>query len=368
MNYRLLLLFLASIFLIAAGVFIYKHKFSTPPVYKHAAEIKTYIDPGKIIKELNKESIVVQPTPNRALLAGAKWVPQTFNNCVPATTSMVLQYFGFNVDQNTLKAALRTNPDDKNVFTYEIRDFLKQNYNIESKLLYNGDIAKIKSLIANGFYVVVEDFLHPNEDIGHVTILRGFDDEEGVFISDDSFLGVNIVYKYENFEQNQWKPFNREYLPVYKIEQQPLLEKILGEDFDEKKMFEKAVKRNLADVEQNPNDMYAYFNIGTSYFGLADYSKAKEAFEKSKALGWPRRMLWYQIQPIQTYNKLGEYQKAIELANLSLVGNDSFAEAHLEKAISYKGLNDKNSARSEAEKALFYAPNLKPAQDLLNSL
>lgn len=346
---------------------ILKSKLTHTPVYEPATPSE-FVDTKTIEKNSQEDKIVVTASGIKALLPGAKWVPQTFNNCGPATVSMILQYFGFNVDQNTTKTALRSNSDDKNVFTYEIADYLRKNYNIESKLLYNGNQARLKSLIANGFYVLIEDYLHPNDDIGHFTILKGFDDEKGVFIADDSYLGINIVYKYEQFDIAQWKPFNKEYLPVYRKEQQPLLEAILGEDFDEKKMFERAVLDNQTDITKNPNDMYAYFNLGTSYFALGKNQEAKEAFEKSRSLGWPKRMLWYQIQPIQTYNKLGEYQKAMELANLSLASNDSFAEVHLEKAISYKGLGDPMKARQEVEKALFYAPNLKAAQDFLTSL
>ena len=89
----------------------------------------------------------------------------------------------------------------------------------------------IKRLIANGFYVMAEDWLHPNEDIGHVTILRGYDDGEGVFIADDSYLGNNIVYKYEEFDQTQWKPFNREYLPLYLPDQEKKLRDLIAEPF-----------------------------------------------------------------------------------------------------------------------------------------
>ena len=78
----------------------------------------------------------------------------------------MLQYFGFQVDQNTTKAALRTNPDDKNVFTSEISSYLQTEYNLESKLLYNGSIATLKQLIANDIYIMMEAWLHPNEDIG----------------------------------------------------------------------------------------------------------------------------------------------------------------------------------------------------------
>lgn len=340
-----------------------------PPAPTYQPSSKTeFVDPKVIEENSQADQIVIIQPGSKALLPGAKWVAQSFNNCGPATTSMILQYFGFNVDQNTIKNKLRSNSDDRNVFSYEIADYLKSDYQIESKLLYNGDLERLKTLIANGFYILIEDYLHPNDDIGHFTIIRGFDDEKQVFIADDSYLGINIVYKYDQFDQLQWKPFNREYLPLYKAEQQRLLDAILGDDADPDKMFQKAVDRNQADINQNPNDMVAYFNLGSSYFGLKKYPEAKAAYEKSRSLGWPFRILWYQIQPIQNLNALGDYNQAIELANLSLNSNDSFAEAHLEKAIAYKGLGDTTKAREEANKALLYYPNFKKAQDFLASL
>ena len=215
---------------------------------------------------------------------------------------------------------------------------------------------------------MAEDWLHPNEDIGHVTIIRGFDDAQGVFIADDSYIGVNIVYKYDEFDKTQWKAFNREYLPIYKAEQEKLLLEIVGEDWEEDTMYRKAVERAKAEIAENERDMYAYFNLGTSYFALGEYDNAREAFEKSRDLGWPRRMLWYQIQPVQTLNELQDYRGAIELADIGLAGNDSFAELHVEKAKSYIGLGEKDKAKQEAEKAIFYSPDLKSAQNILSSL
>lgn len=344
-----------------------KSKLTSAPVYETVGP-SDFVDTKVIEKNSQEPQVVVIKPGAKALLAGTKWVPQSFNNCGPATTSMILQYFGLDVNQNITKAALRSNSDDKNVFTYEIADYLRKEHGIESRLLYNGNLERLKTLVANGFYILIEDYLHPNEDIGHFTIIRGFDDEKGVFIADDSFIGINITYKYEEFDLYQWKPFNREYLPVYKPEQQRLLDAILGDDKDLEKMFNGAIERNQADINQNPSDMVAYFNLGTSYFGLKKYSEAKVAFDRSRELGWPKRILWYQIQPIQNANALQEYNLAIELANLSLAGNDSFAEVHLEKAIAYKGLGDNSQARKEAERALFYAPNLIPAKDFLSTL
>ncbi len=302
------------------------------------------------------------------ILPGAKWVPQTFNNCAPATTSMILQYFGHNVSQEETRKALRTNPTDSNVFTPEIQHYLKQNYNIESKLMYNGNLDILKTLITNGFYIMVEDWLHPNDDVGHNTIIRGYDDDRRVLISDDSFIGVNISYPYEVFDEQQWKSFNREYLVVYRKDQEPLVQAILGEQWDPTVMYQNSVKRNQEDTRKNPRDVYAWFNLGTSYYALSEYHEARAAFEQARSIGWSPRMLWYQYQPVQTYNQLGEYQKALELAAEGLRNNDSYAELHLEAAIAYKGLGQISRAKEEVGKALSFAPNLEAAQKFAQSL
>lgn len=337
---------------------------TAPNFYKPNGEV-SYTAP---ISKILHKGITAKEPGTKALLPGAKWVPQTFNNCGPATTSMVLQYFGFNVNQNETKAKLRSNSDDKNVFTYEIADYIRNDYGVQSKLLYGGDIELIKKLLANGFYVVIEDWLHPNEDIGHTTIIRGFDDEQGVLIADDSFIGVNITYPYEQFRESQWKPFNYEYLPLFLPGSEELLKAIVGDSWDETIMYRQTARRARSEIAKNDRDLYAWFNLGSSLYALSEFEEAKDAFEKSRSLGWPKRMLWYQIQPIQTYNGLKEYKKALELADIALWSNDSFAEVHLEKAIAYKGLNDIQKARAEANRAIFFYPNYKQAQDFLASL
>lgn len=298
-------------------------------------------------------------------LPSSKWVPQSFNNCGPAAVSMVLQHFGFNVSQEETKAHLRTNADDKNVFIGEISSYIKNDYGVGNKVLFNGDLKTIKTLVANGIYVVVEDWLHPNEDIGHVLIIRGFDDTEGVLIADDSYFGVGIKYTYSTWDSDQWKPYNREYMPVYTSENENLVKTIVGENWSEKTMYQNSVVRNQTDIDSNPNDMFAWFNLGTSYYGLGEYEKAKNAFEKSQSIGWPHRMLWYQIQPVQTYNKLGEYKKALDTANLGMWFNDNFAEMHYEKAVAYKGLGDTQNAKIEVQKTLSLDPKYNIAPNLI---
>ncbi len=97
--------------------------------------------------------------------------------------------------------------------------------------------------------------------------------------------------------------------------------------------------------------MYAWFNLGSAYFGLGEYEKAKDAFEKSKSIGWPHRILWYSTLPVETYIRLGEYENAVNTANLGLWYNDNYAEMHHLKAVAYERLGETDLANFEAKKA-----------------
>lgn len=315
-----------------------------------------------------EEEIIIKQAGAEILLEAHQWVPQTYNNCGPATASMVLQKYGYSVSQSDIKKALRTSPDDRNVFLYEIRDYLKNNYEVESKIMRNGSIETLKLLLANNFYVVLEAWIHPNEDIGHFSILRGYDDKEGVLIVDDSYLGLGTKFKYDEFDRLQWKAFNRRYMPVYKKEDEKILKKIIGEDWDEAIMHAKAAALNTKAVEENPEDAYAWFNIGASQYALGEYQKSWEAFEKSENIGWPQRMLWYQIYPVQTANAVGRYEDALRLANQGLRNNNPFAELHYESAVAYKELGNMESAKKELNLTLKYDPNYQKAKDLLDLL
>ena len=76
--------------------------------------------------------------------------------------------------------------------------------------------------------------------------------------------------------------------------------------------MESAVKIALEEIRENPKVVYPYFNLSTSFYYLGDFQKSTAYFEKvEKRL--PKRMLWYQIEPILAYQKLGKYQRVFEL-------------------------------------------------------
>lgn len=280
---------------------------------------------------------VFLPAPPAFRLPASRWIGQTFNNCGPAATAMALQHFGFNVSQEEIKNALRTTPDDKNVFAAEIVDYLSK-YGVSSRVLFNGSLDTIKLLLANGIPVLIEDWLNPNEDIGHVALLVGYDDVAGVLIADDPYHGPATKLPYAVFEEQQWKPFNREYLPLYRPEQVSLVQAIVGADWDETAMYRRSLTQSQAEIAADSQDMYAWFNLGAAAFSLGEYDLAVNAFDASRQFGWPQRLLWYHIIPVQAYNRVGDFATALELAQQGMWFNESAAELQQEAAIARKGL------------------------------
>ncbi|MEK7453133.1 MAG: C39 family peptidase [Patescibacteria group bacterium] len=366
LKFAVFVFLLILIFLLFTEKITYEEKTDIQNISEKPVDIKKDVISKIELPPIIEDAVNVKEVTSKVLLNGHKWVPQTYNDCGPATTSMILQDFGYSVSQKDIKKTLRKNFYDRNVFLYEIQDYLKNNYDeIESKILYNGQIEKLKLLLANDFYIILEHWIHPNEDIGHFSILIGYDDEEGVFIVDDSYLGTKTKFKYKEFDDLQWKAFNRRYMPVYKKDDEKILKKIIGEDWYENTMHQNSILRNKESIEKNPNDAYAWFNIGASYYALKEYQNSFEAFEKSENIGWPSRMLWYQIYPVQTANAIKNYNKALKLADIGLKNNDSFVELHYEKAIAYKALSNFESLNNELILILKYDPNNQKAKDML---
>lgn len=239
------------------------------------------------------------PLPASFSLPPARWIGQTYNNCGPATVAQLLQYFGYEVDQATTKAKLRSGSDDKNVTLDEVSAYLKQDFGLESQVLINGNIPILKQLLAAGIPVVVEEWLRPNEDIGHVLLLRGYDDDRGGFVADDVYLGPNRFFPYEQFEWDQWQPFNRIYLPVYRPQQEETVRRIVGEDWDRDLMYRRALAAAQAETGLFPENAYSWLNLGSIALTLGETDLADRSLERSRSLGWPARLLWYRVDILE---------------------------------------------------------------------
>lgn len=306
--------------------------------------------------------------PIKYSFANPSHVFQTFNNCGPATLSMILGFYGTNVDQETLGRKMRPyqNPqgdnDDKSIFADEFVSFAKS-YGYESLHRPNGTIDLLKKFIAADIPVVVRTWLHPNEDIGHFRLVRGYDDEKKTILQDDSYEGKNLSYSYDVFN-SMWQPFNYGYILVYPAAKTDAVHEILGEEYDEDYAWQQAVNRGVAEIQEYSNSPYPQFNVAVGSYHLGDYSGSVKMFESvEKEL--PGRMLWYQIEPIIAYQKLNNNSRVLELTErIFSQNNRGFSELYNIRGDMYRSLGEHEKAKAEYEKAVFYNSNFSVPQDL----
>jgi tetratricopeptide (TPR) repeat protein len=165
-----------------------------------------------------------------------------------------------------------------------------------------------------------------------------------------------------------WKTYNYEYLVLVPNDKIGTADSILGADRDETAAWRSALAAARNELQTNPGDVYARFNASIALYHLNDYRGSVNEFEQVEAkLPW--RTLWYQIEPIQAYEKLGNYDRVFTLTDGFLNNqNRAFSELYIIRGDIYKKQGRAGLARAEYEKAVLYNRNLKPAQEALDSI
>ncbi len=319
-----------------------------------------------------EKKITLLSTPSVVELSPPPYEAQTFNNCGPASLSMVLNYYKKNTNQIELGNMMRPfnnswgGIDDKSVFPEEIVQYA-QKYDLLAVHRPNGSIEKMKQLVSQNIPVIVRTWLNTREDIGHYRIVRGYNDERKTILQDDSYQGPDITYEYNTFEE-LWQPFNYSYIVIYPKEKKEVVEAILGQDLNEKNAWENVLKRSATEQNAQYNKTYIQYNQAVAYYYIGDYSKSIQIFEKIESqLPW--RMLWYQPEPIYAYQRLKNQERVMYLTNSILFnGNLAFSELYQARGEVYLALGNKDFARQEFENALNYNTNYESAQRALQYL
>jgi len=285
---------------------------------------------------------------------------------------MALSYYGINKSQQELGQDLRPyqnpfgNNDDKSVTLDELAEKATE-YNLVPFHRPNGTIELIKQFIAYDIPVTTRTRLTENDDIGHYRVVKGYDDTTAEFIQDDSMQGHNLRYSYSRF-RSLWLMFNYEYLVLVPQDKEQIARIILGEDADLNTSWKKAVDKSQKELESNPDNIYARFNLSVALYHNGDFKNAVSEYETVENK-LPFRTLWYQIEPIQAYFVLGDYQKVFDLSNkIFNYQNKAFSELYIMRGEIFKKQGNIKDAKREFEKAVFYNKNLKSAQLLLQSL
>ena len=303
---------------------------------------------------------------------GGYYAAQTFNNCGPAALSMDLSFYGVHVSQEVLADILRPTHnttgkgDDKSTPPDEIAA-QGETYGLIAYFRPGGSIDLLKRFVAVGFPVMTRTLLNTSEDFAHYRVVKGYDDAKNEIIDEDGMQGENAAFSYANFLA-LWKPFNYEYIVFAAPDKQAEVESILGKDADAATAWREAAQAAQAAASAEPSDAVAQFDLSVADYYTGDYADSVHALETAEP-SLSEHALWYQMEPIESYYELGDYDKVFSLAESILADNNPvYPELYAIEGESYLREGDDASAKTAFETALRYNKNLKSAQDGLASV
>ncbi|MFQ5613727.1 MAG: C39 family peptidase [Anaerolineae bacterium] len=293
---------------------------------------------------------------------------QKLNNCGPVSLAIAASYYQVNITQFDAAAVVKGGELDRNVSPDEMVAYLKS-IGLDGVERVNGNREMMIELLANNIPVIVHQWLvrpGDGELVGHYRVLKGYDQNQGLFITQDPFRGPDVTFTWEEFEA-RWRPFDHGYIPVYRPEQAHLVAAILGPDWDTQAMYERALADALADA-QTTSDGYGWFNTANAYYALGRFEEAAQAYDRAFTYDFPELFLWYQFSPLYTYLEVGQYERVLELTVEVLANAGELEEARYARGLAYQGLEDLEAARAEFEKAVAANPRFRRAAEALAAL
>lgn len=319
------------------------------------------------------------PVPATVQLPAPEWEKQDWNNCGPATLALGLRFYGWEGDQFYISDLLKPDRGDKNVNIEELVYYVRTRAGwLSADFRVGGDFAMLERFIAAGIPVIVEKgFMLDENDggggwAGHYLLLTGYDSQAEIFWAQDTNPttgGADRQVSYRELDEG-WRQFNRVYMYIYRPDQADLVGEILGEDSDLDRNRELALEQARSEIERDPEDPYAWFNLGTNLVYFERYGEAADAYDTALGLGLPWRFTRYQFGPYIAYFHQGRTEDVIELADATLFRTYKAEESLLWRGWAFYREGDNAAARRDFLAALEVNPNYLDAQyalDFLNS-
>ncbi len=326
------------------------------------------------------------PLPTLIALTGIEHEYQKFNNCGPANLAMSLSYWGWEGDQNITAAYLKPNQRDKNVMPHKMVAYVNEETEYKALTRMGGTLDLMKHLIASGFPVIAEtgfDNQLETEDfigwMGHYEVVNAYDDSEGKFYLQDSYLGPKISSTYQDMK-SRWRAFNYTFIVTYPPEKEGQLFKILGPYQDPAYGMQQAAataSSEIYNLTEPRAKFFTWFNRGSSLVALDDYSGAAAAYDEAFRIypqipedDRPLRMMWYQTGPYWAYYYTGRYYDVINLATQTIeaASEPAIEESWFWRAMARAQLGNRSGAIADLRKALDLNESYIIARQRLNEI
>ncbi len=277
------------------------------------------------------------PLPENVNLLAPDWEKQDWNNCGPATLAMYLRFYGWQGEQFDISRLVKPAREDRNVNPEELAFYVRTQAGWMNAIYrVGGDLETLQRLLAAGYPVMVEEsFIFdepywPKDDLwaAHYLLLTGYDQTSRTFTAQDSFHGADQVVSFDDL-QAKWHPFNNLYFVVYLIQDEAEIQALLGEAWEEDAARQHALAVARAQTEANPEDAFAWFNLGSNLVYFENYEAAAQAYDQARTLGLPQRMLRYQFGPFFAYFHSGRIEDLLALTTYALQRTPNSEEALL---------------------------------------
>jgi tetratricopeptide (TPR) repeat protein len=324
------------------------------------------------------------PVPTAVYLQGMEITPQKLNNCGPTNLSINLNFYGMESTQFDIADVVKPHYDDRNVSPQELVDYTNERTPLRASLYSGGDLNLLKQLLAAGFPVVIEKGYEPDDWqgwMGHYLTLVGYDNATSSFIAMDTFLGPwdssGRHYLFAEVEQ-KWEHFNNTFFVLYQPQQEEeFLQIITPRLTDPLDMWQHAAGQAQNSIDANPQNAFAWFNLGSSYSELGEltadsrfYTAAVTAFDQARLLGLPTRMLWYQFQPYVAYLAGSRIDDVLTLTATILddPGGRNVEETYFYRGQALQAQGDSQGAAFSYQRALELKPYYLDAKDALDAI
>lgn len=316
-------------------------------------------------------------------LEGIRHEYQRLNNCGPATLAMSLSFWGSRLTQYQTAPALKPNRADKNVSPSEMAAYARaQGFGVHQGLA--GDLALLKRLLAAGYPVIAQTwFVSDQGGMGHYRLLTGYEESGAYFRAFDSYNGPDIRLGYGELDR-LWQVYNRTYLVVYPASRQAAVAGLLGQRLAPGFESQRALGVARQEVQRQPADGFAWFNLGSSLLEAGDAAGAAAAFDRARSApvnrsfdpdrppgaggNWPWRTLWYQFGPYAAYYGTGRYAEVVSLTSQTLGKAPDHEESYYWRARARMALGQTEAARADLRAALRHRPGFAEARSLLSGV
>ncbi len=317
-----------------------------------------------------------QELPQSLWLEGLQQHWQQYNRCSAAALTIQLSYYDWAGSHTQVARWLNHNPEDVSVRLEEMIQFVEEQ-GLRGVARTGGTSELLMALVAGGFPVLIETAYYDASDswddwMSHNRVVMGYEGwPQDIFYVFDPLMGNgpdNIGRAMPFYELDaRWQHFNRDYLVIYRPEQEEALRTILGEHWDVSYNAEWTLQQAQTDWEFS-RDSFSLFNMGSALTVLGRYEEAAEAFDAARELGLTKRMLWYRFEIFEAYLQIARYDDVIALVYEVLDGTHGVDEMYYYIGRAYEGKGDLDRARSNYSAALYRNPHYIEAQAALERL